>query len=195
MLQLIVDFFVVSLTALALENAVFARGFGPFQMGRQPKQIAVFGVLVTGITTAASVLCWGLDRLMRPFGLPLYVRSIAFLLALCILYFGAYYGMQKKVPAFLQEYGQELSRAAFNSAAFGALLVAASYRYDLGGWIGFGFGSGAGYTAALLMLYMAQEQFQMMDIPKTFKGLPILLVYIGIISLSIDGLIGHQLPA
>lgn len=102
---------------------------------------------------------------------------------------------RQKGAGLLAQYQGELSRAAFNSAAFGALLVAASERYSLGGWIGFGLGSGIGYTGALLLLYIAQEQFQMMDIPKVFRGLPILLVYIGIISLSIYGLIGHQLPA
>ena len=196
MLQLLADFFVAALTAIALENVVFARGLGPFHLGESaPQDLVVFGALVTGITTLSSVLCWAVDTLLKPFGLPLYVRSIAFLLCICILYFGIYAGLAKKAPGLLAQYQGELSRAAFNSAAFGALLVAASERYSLGGWIGFGLGSGIGYTGALLLLYIAQEQFQMMDIPKVFRGLPILLVYIGIISLSIYGLIGHQLPA
>ncbi len=196
MLQLFADFFVAMLTAIALENVVFARGLGPFHQGEYtPDNLVVFGVLVTCVTTLSSVLCWAVDALLKPFGLPLYVRSIAFLLSICILYFGSYAGLAQKAPDLLAKYQAELSRAAFNSAAFGALLVAASERYSLGGWVGFGLGSGIGYIGALLLLYIAQEQFQMMDIPKVFRGLPILLVYIGIISLSIYGLIGHQLPA
>lgn len=195
MLQLLADFFVVALTAIALENVVFARSLGPFCLGEEPKDLLIFGVLVTGITTVSSVLCWALDLVLRPFSLPLYVRSIAFLLAVCILYFGSYSGLKKKAPELLAQYEGELTRAAFNSTVFGVLLVAASERYSLGGWLGFGLGAGIGYTGALLLLYMAQEQFQLMDIPKVFKGLPILLLYIGILSLSIYGLIGHQLPA
>lgn len=97
MLQLLADFFVAALTAIALENVVFARGLGPFHLGESaPQDLVVFGALVTGITTLSSVLCWAVDTLLKPFGLPLYVRSIAFLLCICILYFGSYAGLAKR---------------------------------------------------------------------------------------------------
>ena len=76
MLQLLADFFVAALTAIALENVVFARGLGPFHLGESaPQDLVVFGALVTGITTLSSVLCWAVDTLLKPFGLPLYVST------------------------------------------------------------------------------------------------------------------------
>ena len=110
MLQLLADFFVAALTAIALENVVFARGLGPFHLGESaPQDLVVFGALVTGITTLSSVLCWAVDTLLKPFGLPLYVRSIAFLLCICILYFGSYAGLAKKAPGLLAQYQGGLS--------------------------------------------------------------------------------------
>ena len=59
---------------------------------------------------------------------------------------------------------------------------------------GFAFGSGAGYTLALLLISEGRKRIALSDVPRAFRGLPVALIYIGILSLAIYGLIGHQLP-
>ena len=72
----------------------------------------------------------------------------------------------------------------------GTLLVAASQNYNLLQSIGFGFGSGVGYLAAVLVVDEGRRRLRSKDIPHIFRGLPSVLIYIGILSLAIYGLVG-----
>ena len=70
------------------------------------------------------------------------------------------------------------------------LLVAASQNYNLLQSIGFGFGSGVGYLVAVLVVDEGRRRLRSKDIPHIFRGLPSVLIYIGILSLAIYGLVG-----
>ena len=64
----------------------------------------MFGALVTGITTLSSVLCWAVDTLLKTLRAAPVCRSIAFLLCICILYFGSYAGLAKRRRVSLAQY-------------------------------------------------------------------------------------------
>ena len=55
---------------------------------------------------------------------------------------------------------------------------------------GFGFGSGVGYLVAVLVVDEGRRRLRSKDIPHIFRGLPSVLIYIGILSLAIYGLVG-----
>ena len=57
---------------------------------------------------------------------------------------------------------------------------------------GFGFGSGLGYVLAVLLVTEARHRLRSKAIPETFRGLPITLVYIGVLALAIYGFTGHS---
>ena len=76
----------------------------------------------------------------------------------------------------------------------GTILIAFSGGYGFVKTVGFAFGSGIGYTAAPLLVREGRRRIALSDVPRAFRGLPIMLLYIGILSLAIYGLIGHQLP-
>lgn len=80
--------------------------------------------------------------------------------------------------------------ATFNCCVLGTLLVAASQNYNLLQSIGFGFGSGVGYLVAVLVVDEGRRRLRSKDIPHIFRGLPSVLIYIGILSLAIYGLVG-----
>ena len=54
-------------------------------------------------------------------------------------------------------------------------------------------GTGVGVTLALVLLDVANQNIAMSRVPRIFRGLPILLLYIGILSLAFYGLIGHPI--
>ena len=41
--------------------------------------------------------------------------------------------------------------------------------------------------------YLCYAALDFCDIPKAFRGAPILFIYLGLISLALFGLVGHQL--
>ena len=57
--------------------------------------------------------------------------------------------------------------------------------------LGFGLGSGLGFILAVLMVTEAQRKLRGRSVPEAFRGLPITLIYIGILALAIYGFTGH----
>ena len=57
---------------------------------------------------------------------------------------------------------------------------------------GFGLGSGLGYLLAVLLVTEARHRLRSRAIPSAFRGLPVTLVYIGVLALAIYGFTGHS---
>ncbi len=81
-----------------------------------------------------------------------------------------------------------LPAATLNTALFAALLHTAGQDFSFGQAVGYALGTGLGYTAALLIILYARKRLAISPIPRSFRGLPILLVYVGLISLALYGL-------
>ena len=58
--------------------------------------------------------------------------------------------------------------------------------------IGFGLGSGLGYLLAVMLVTEAGNRLRSKAIPEAFRGLPITLIYIGVLALAIYGFTGHS---
>ena len=54
--------------------------------------------------------------------------------------------------------------------------------------------SGLGYGFAVLIVAEGERKMNNRKVPSTFRGLPIKLIYIGILALAIYGLTGHMVP-
>ena len=72
------------------------------------------------------------------------------------------------------------------------VLVERTQSFTLGESLGFGLGSGIGYVLAVLLVTEARHRLRSKAIPKAFRGLPITLVYIGVLALAIYGFTGHS---
>ena len=82
--------------------------------------------------------------------------------------------------------------AALNSCVLGTVLVERTQNFTLMQSLGFGLGSGVGYLLAVLLVTEAQHRLRSKAIPSAFRGLPITLVYIGVLALAIYGFTGHS---
>ena len=78
-------------------------------------------------------------------------------------------------------------------AVLGVLLIAATQSFNLVQTMGFALGSGVGYTAAVVVVSEGQRRMRQDMVPGSFKGLPITLIYIGILALAIYGFTGHRI--
>ena len=87
---------------------------------------------------------------------------------------------------------RRLPLAALNSCVLGTVLVERTQSFTLGQSLGFGLGSGLGYVLAVLLVTEARHRLRSKAIPKAFRGLPITLVYIGVLALAIYGFTGHS---
>ena len=77
------------------------------------------------------------------------------------------------------------------AAIIGALFLNSNYGSDLPSYIGYGFGTGIGFFLACFLLNVAREKLDSDKIPRVFRGYPIMLVYIGVVSLAFYALAGY----
>jgi Na+-translocating ferredoxin:NAD+ oxidoreductase subunit A len=54
----------------------------------------------------------------------------------------------------------------------------------------FGFGAGAGFTLALVIMAGIREELELADVPKSFRGAPITMIVAGILALAFMGFAG-----
>ena len=96
-----------------------------------------------------------------------------------------------------------LPLASFNTALFGVLYVTQNYFFDfdlslssiVANILLYALGSGIGYILALLLLLSTKKRLELSPVPKSFQGIPILLLFIGLVSLAIYGLLGYSLAS
>lgn len=194
------EFLLAILTAIVLQNAAFTRGLGSSKSMltfSNIKRILLFGSTLTLVTTLSALLAWPFNHLLRQnerSAGPLHLRYLIALASICIVYIALYLVTKYFMPMLHYHLRSIISAAAFNCAVLGSILIAFAENYSLLKTVGFALGSGIGYTAALLLIYEGRRRLLLSNIPRAFRGMPIMLLYIGILSLAIYGLIGHQLP-
>ena len=76
------------------------------------------------------------------------------------------------------------------SSGWFALLLTQSFTLEQS--MGFGLGSGLGYLLAVMLVTEADRRLRSEAIPEAFRGLPITLIYIGVLALAIYGFTGHS---
>lgn len=187
-----------SLAAMFLENTIFSRAIGSstaLYAVRKKFNILLFGSIMTGIITISSIATYFIAPLLDGLSFKYYAEPAIYVIIIGIVYLLAL-AIISRIPIRHQEQVlQMIHISAFNCAVLGALLLSSNIaNLSLGGHLGFGIGSGIGFTIATYFLDVAHEKLSSENIAPAFRGFPITLIYIGIVSLAIYGLIGHELP-
>ncbi len=195
---MIQELIILFLSAMIIENAVFARGLVMGDVLRRTEtyqSILWFGGFVAVVASLAGAFAWGAALAADRW--PALVQCWWILLMLCVT---AAYGLVLAALRFKMKksgapFEQLLASAAFNGAVFAAVLLAAADRLSLFQTVVYCLGSAAGLTLAMMLIHSGRERMELSEVPRAFRGLPVTMIYIGILCLAIYGLIGHQLPA
>ena len=167
-------FFSYALVAIFAQNAIFTRALGVSRMvqlvGDDRTSSALFGMMLC----ITQVL----------------VAPVAFFAGLCLAEHLVLW-LLRSLPRRAQLL-RIVPLAALNSGVLGTVLVERTQSFTLGQSLGFGLGSGLGYVLAVLLVTEARHRLRSKAIPKAFRGLPITLVYIGVLALAIYGFTGHS---
>lgn len=196
----LLTFFMYAVIAIAAQNAVFTRAFGVSRLIRivDSGELALskFTLMLTVVQLLSAPLAFFANRLLSGISLRSALRplvfvlcsGIAYLIVLLVLGLLSYKTQIKS----LKDYVAVLGAATFNCSVIGTLLLTATGGYTLLQTMGFALGTALGYGVALLMVSEGQRKIQNRNVPSTFRGLPITLIYIGIIALAIYGFTGHM---
>ncbi|MEG0272916.1 MAG: Rnf-Nqr domain containing protein [Hydrogenoanaerobacterium sp.] len=193
----VVEFITLAMTAIFLENLVLSRALGSSRVIRAingGKHILWFGSLLTIITTLSSVATYFVNEFWQGTKITNEYRPFMFVVAISLVYFLVYFFFKFAFPALHKKIGEVLTLATFNCALLGSLFLAADQNFSLVKSMGFGFGSGIGFTLATLLVMEGKRRLLLCEVPKAFKGFPVTLMYLGLVALAMYGLVGHQLP-
>lgn len=189
-------FFLYAIAAVFAQNAAFSRALGVSRLVKlvddSAADSAVFCLCLTLVQLLSAPLAYAANRWL-PAGLGWAAAVRPLVLVLCS---AAALGLVVLAASALRlpaagRIAQTLPMATFNCAVLGCMLVTTTQSFTLAQTMGFALGSGLGYTLALLVVLEAQRKLRNRQVPGTFRGLPVNLLYIGILALAIYAFTGH----
>lgn len=194
-----VDLFKYSTLMIFFENIIFSRALGSSTavfIVKRKYNIFLFGVIMTAIIVISMFATFFVNPLiMANTEYSYYIEPVVYVLIIGVVYISTLIGCNRFSNKKRKQILEMIHLSSFNCAVLGAMLLASNIsELSLGGYIGYGIGVGVGFTFVVYLLSLAYEQLNSIDIPPAFRGLPITMIYIGIISLAVYGLIGHELP-
>ena len=194
-LQAVAQFLTYAVMAVFAENAVFFRALGVSRLNKLVNDPKIstwqYCIPIILVQTISAPMGWAAQSLalpalakVLPGWLPVNALRPLVFLNCSLIAMGIVWLLLGLFPKSRDACREQLPGATFNCCVLGTLLVAASQNYNLLQSIGFGFGSGVGYLLAVLLVTEAQHRLRSKAIPSAFRGLPITLVYIGVLALA-----------
>ena len=191
-------FFSYALLAIFAQNAVFTRALGVSRMvqlvGDDRTSSALFGMMlcITQVLVAPVAVFAG-RWFIAPLDNRAQLRPLVYIASIAVVCLAEHLvlWLLRSLPRRAQLL-RIVPLAALNSGVLGTVLVERTQTFTLGQSLGFGLGSGLGYVLAVLLVTEARHRLRSKAIPKAFRGLPITLVYIGVLALAIYGFTGHS---
>lgn len=203
-LQAVGQFISYAVVAILAENVIFSRALGVSRLLKlvdDPRTSTwQYCLPVILIQLLSAPLAWGAHNLFFPWlrphlpdWLPIAsLRPIVYLTC-ALAATGVVWLLLGLIPSrsWRRACRIQLPLAAVNSSILGTLLICANQNYTLLQSVAFGLGSGLGYLLAVFIVDEGRRRLRSKDIPGIFQGLPASLIYIGILSMAIYGLLGH----
>jgi electron transport complex protein RnfA len=183
----------IFISAVLIQNFVlyYFLGICPF-LGVSKKIDSAFsmGLAVTFVMSITAVVSWLINNLILiPYGLD-YLQIVSFILVIASLVQLVEMFIRKISPPLYQALGIYLPLITTNCAIMGLALIAALNELSFVETVVFGFGSGLGFTLAIILMAGIREQLDLADVPEPLKGAGIALIVAGIMALAFNGFIG-----
>ncbi len=124
---------------------------------------------------------------LRFLGLMCYIGLIAAIVQILEMFLDRY------VPALYNALGIFLPLITVNCAILGASLFMVERNYRFGESVVFGFGAGFGWALAIVLLAAIREKLKYSDVPEGLRGLGIVFIITGLMSLGFMSFAGVQL--
>lgn len=183
--------FLYLLTASLVQNFVLTTGFGSsmvLRLSRRPATLLPFGGLLTVFSALSVVAVYPLDRLLGTAATAQLLRPLLIIGVVSVLYMVSYGILQLIRRPFAATLRKMLPTVAFNNVTVGILLIV-NHQFALPLWsaVAMAVGSALGFTLLSLFIGDLRRRLDHPDVPIAFRGLPILLVSLGLLALGLMG--------
>lgn len=195
-LHLVGVFFNYAVLAIFAQNAVFTRSLGVSRLvqlvGDERTSSWWFALMLCITQVLVASLAYFAGSFIAPLPNRAQLRPVMYLTCIAAVCLFELLVLKLAKGPRSGQLIRILPVAAVNSGVLGTVLVERTQSFTLEQSLGFGLGSGLGYLLAVMLVTEAQNRLRSRAIPEAFRGLPVTLIYIGVLALAIYGFTGHS---
>jgi len=184
---------IIGIAAALVNNVVLSQFLGlcPFLgVSKKINTAAGMGGAVIGVITVASAICSLIyDFILTPLDLT-YLNTIVFIVVIASLVQFVEMFLKKCMPPLYEALGVYLPLITTNCAVLGVALTNVQNSYNFIESVICGLGTAVGFTIAIVILAGIRERIEDNDVPESFKGMPIVLLTAGLMSIAFFGFSG-----
>lgn len=187
------EYLLIFISAIFVNNIVLSQFLGicPFLGVSKKIDTALgMGAAVAFVLTLATIVTYLVQKLvLDPFNIQ-YLQTIAFILVIAALVQMVEIIMKKVSPSLYQALGIFLPLITTNCAVLGVAILVIQKDYNLMESVVYAFSTALGFGLALTVFAGMREQLALVNIPKGMRGMAIVLVTAGLLSLAFMGFSG-----
>ncbi|MFZ2338318.1 MAG: RnfABCDGE type electron transport complex subunit A [Bacteroidales bacterium] len=187
------EYILIVISALLVNNIVLAQFLGvcPF-LGVSNKVNTSLGMAaaVTFVIVLATIATYLIQvYVLNKLGIA-FMQTITFILVIAALVQMVEIVLKKISQPLYQALGIFLPLITTNCAVLGVAILVIKKDYNLLEGVVFSASTALGFGLALIILAGIREQYELVDIPKGMRGVPISLITAGILALAFMGFTG-----
>lgn len=187
------EYILIIISAIIVNNVVLAQFLGvcPFLgvSGKVSTSLGMAGA-VTFVMVLATIVTYIIQvYVLNKLGIA-FMQTITFILVIAALVQMVEIVLKKISQPLYQALGIFLPLITTNCAVLGVAILVIKKNYNLLEGVVYSAATAVGFGLALVILAGIREQFELADIPKGMRGVPISLVTAGILALAFMGFTG-----
>lgn len=193
MWEIISELLILSVASALISNVVLSQFLGicPFLGVSKKIDTAMgMGMAVTFVMTLASLVTLLINKyLLVRFDME-YLQTIVFILVIAAFVQFVEMFLKRFIKKLYRSLGVYLPLITTNCAVLGIALTNVQKEYTILTGVVSGFATALGFTLAIVILAGLREKMEYNDIPKAFKGMPIVLLTAGLMAIAFYGFQG-----
>ena len=190
---MIKNLILLSLGSALINNVVLSQFLGlcpVLGVSKKVKTALGMGGSVIFVITLSSLVTGVIyEQLLKRFDIT-YLKTIVFILVIAALVQFLEMFLKRYIPSLYKALGVYLPLITTNCAVLGVALTNVTKEYNLLEGTVNGFSTALGFAISIVILAGLRERMQYNDIPKPFKGMPIVLISAGLMAIAFCGFSG-----
>ena len=187
------EYVLIVISAIFVNNIVLSQFLGICPFLGVSKKIST-GIGMTGAVTfvmvIATIVTYLIQRyILDAFGLG-FLQTISFILVIASLVQMVEIMLKKVSPPLYQALGIFLPLITTNCAVLGVAMLAVTKGFSLMESVVFAIANAVGFGVALISFAGLREHLELMNVPKSMKGVPIAFVVAGLLAMAFMGFSG-----
>ena len=190
------EYVLIFISAIFVNNIILSQFLGICPFLGVSKKIDTslgMGAAVAFVMTLATIVTWLIQHfVLNPLGLQ-YLQTLAFILVIASLVQMVEIILKKVSPALYQALGIFLPLITTNCAVLGVAILVIQKDYNLLQSIVYALSTaclGIGFALALVVFAGLREQLYLSEVPRGMRGVAIVLITAGLLSLAFMGFSG-----